>query len=355
MHRRAFLSSIGVSVTAPVYLSSKPVLSADITIGTVDSASAGIESVLINFKEFKIFSKYIDDSIESDISVVMSLEGKVVETVSGTAMLMNNEYMCLTDEFGHISQDDLDLDDQLYSDGQILVRVSHPSLADDKVFRRSFSITKFSPVAHWRLNDSSVSGDGGVVRDVSGNGFDGETVNGVTTDADGYSGTAFEFDGSSAYIQLPSLNGVHSNDGDRTVVAWVYADSHSDTYNHVFQYGKPTTNNAFSLATRDDAGLSEHTWGGTPSRNSVGSVPTNEWVHLAITYNKTSDTRKYYINGSLAGSIVDQGAPDTVFSNARIGARLDTLKEYWDGRIQDVRLYDKTLTEQQLNAVMSSI
>lgn len=68
MHRRAFLSSIGVSVTAPVYLSSKPVLSADITIGTVDSASAGIESVLINFKEFKIFSKYIDDSIESDIS-----------------------------------------------------------------------------------------------------------------------------------------------------------------------------------------------------------------------------------------------------------------------------------------------
>lgn len=79
----------------------------------------------------------------SQTSLVMSLEGKVVETVSGTAMLMNNEYMSLTDEFGHISQDDLDLDDQLYSDGQILVRVSHPSLADDKVFRRSFSITKF--------------------------------------------------------------------------------------------------------------------------------------------------------------------------------------------------------------------
>lgn len=355
MHRRAFLSSVSLSVTGSVCLSSRPVLSADITIGEVDSASTTIESVLVDFEELKIFSKYIDDEVESDISVAMSLEGEVVKEISDTVLLSNDRYVSLIDKFSYISKDNLDIGTELYSEGEIAVRVAHPSLANKSVFRRGFSITPFAPVAHWSLSDSSVSGDGGVVEDVSGNGFDGETKNGVTTDADGKSGTAFEFDGSSSYIELPSLDGVHSTDGDRTVSAWVYADSHSETYNHIFQYGKPSTNNAFSLTTRQDGGLSEHTWGGNPSRNSIGSVPTDEWVHLAITYSKQSDIRKYYVNGSLVGSIVDQGAPNTVFSNARIGARLDSITEYWDGRIQDVRLYDETLTGKQVNAVISSV
>lgn len=357
MFRRRFLSVIGASsISASSYLYSQSFVSADIEIGSVQSAfPKNVDTVLVNFKSFKLLSNYIDNSVSADISVVMSLDGEVVDSFSDTVALKNGSYVSVNDRIDYLSAEDLDFTGKSVLTGQITVEITHPSLPNDETFRKNFSITGLDPVAHWPLSDSSVSGDGGVVEDVSGNGFDGTTKNGVTTDANGYSGTAFEFDGSSSYIELPSLDGVHSSDGDRTVMAWAYADSHSDAYNHIFQYGKPSTNNAFSLTIRDDSGLSEHTWGGTPARNSVGSVPTGEWVHLAITYNREAETRKYYINGSLAGDIVGQGAPNTIFSNARIGARLDDLTEYWDGRIQDVRLYDRTLSEKQIDAVLSII
>lgn len=357
MLRRRFLSVVGASsISVSSYLYSESSVSADIKIGSVESAfPKNVDTVLVDFKSFKLLSKYIDESVQSDVSVVMRLDGEVVDSFSDTVQLKNNRYTSINDRIGYLSAEDLDFSGKTVLTGRINVRITHPSLPNDATFRKNFSITGLDPVAHWPLTDSSVSGDGGVVEDLSGNGFDGTTKNGVTTDASGYSGTAFEFDGSSTYISLPSLDGVHSSDGDRTVSAWVYADDHSDAYNHVFQYGTGSTNNAFSIATRSDTGLSEHTWGSSPSRNSVSSVPTGQWVHLAITYNKATSTRTYYIDGSSVGSITDQGAPDTQFSNARIGARLNDLTEYWDGRIQDVRLYDEALTQSQIDSVMKLV
>lgn len=345
-------SAMGLSIFSSIQ---KPNVAVSFSFDTIESEfSSNLDSILVKFRNFDILSKYINQNKQAEVSITMDLDGKTVAERTAKILLVNGESVSLLSEIEYVYVDGLDFKESDFVRGDVTVTVSHPSFSSQS-YHRTFSITGVDPVAHWSLKDDTTDGSGGIVKDLSGNGFNGQTVNGVVTDANGYSGTAFSFDGSSTYVELPSLEGVPFDDSDRTVSAWVYSDENGDAYNHIFQYGTGSSNSAFSITTRSDNGLSEHTWGSTPARNSVGSVPTGQWVHLAITYNKSTDTRRYYMNGSEIGSISDQGAPDTKRNNARIGARISDLTEYWDGKIQDVRLYDVVLSEDQIKAVMKAV
>lgn len=83
----------------------------------------------------------------------------------------------------------------------------------------------------------------------------------------------------------------------------------------------------------------------------VGSVPKNQWTHVAATYD--SSGFKYYINGALTGS--GATCPNAVhWQFLRIGGIDQGDVEKFEGTIKDVLVLKKALTPSQVQSFYTS-
>jgi hypothetical protein len=75
-------------------------------------------------------------------------------------------------------------------------------------------------------------------------------------------------------------------------------------------------------------------------------VPTNTWTHVASTYNGSKLT--IYINGVASGSMNVTGTTCANDEPLAVGAKnapaKGLLEAFWDGQLDDVRVYNKALT-----------
>ena len=83
--------------------------------------------------------------------------------------------------------------------------------------------------------------------------------------------------------------------------------------------------------------------------NGSATIGTNVWTHIAITYNISTKTASFYINGALNSSIsnsniVDQssGTQPLVIGAARVGQV--NQAGYLNGAVANVLVYNKVLT-----------
>jgi Concanavalin A-like lectin/glucanases superfamily len=87
--------------------------------------------------------------------------------------------------------------------------------------------------------------------------------------------------------------------------------------------------------------------------DSTVTVPTNTWAHVAATYNGTRLT--IYVNGVAAGSMQVSGTTCANDSPLAVGAKnapsKGLLEAFWDGQLDDVRIYNKALTATQIAAL----
>ena len=90
---------------------------------------------------------------------------------------------------------------------------------------------------------------------------------------------------------------------------------------------------------------------------STGTIDMNQWQHVAVVYNKTTGTAYFYKNGNpigggLIGSTV--GTSQTIDSSqiVRIGAQSGFSYDYFDGFIDDVKIFDTVLTQSQIQDEM---
>lgn len=192
--------------------------------------------------------------------------------------------------------------------------------------------------------------------DSSGHNNDGELFNGPQWTA-GLDGGALFFDGDLARIDAP-----RSVQDDFTLSAWIQADSpglgDEDAYGASY-YGWGGsgliyagnsiggTSDDFSLAvfnTRLSLGV------GNPrtSVTSENDVVTGEWVHVAGVRDVGAGTIRVYIDGALEGSL---GHPNTspLNKNPLITIAANTFSaRFYKGLIDEVRLYDKVLSDTEL-------
>jgi hypothetical protein len=88
--------------------------------------------------------------------------------------------------------------------------------------------------------------------------------------------------------------------------------------------------------------------------DSTVAVPTNTWTHVAATYNGTRLT--IYVNGVAAGSMLVSGTTCANNEPLAVGAKNDPthglLEAFWDGRLDEVRIYNKALTATQVAALV---
>ena len=92
--------------------------------------------------------------------------------------------------------------------------------------------------------------------------------------------------------------------------------------------------------------------GGTNVRMDTGSAMTG-WLHLAGIYDADRNTQTLYVNGtvideSTGATITSSGTGDLWFGGAK------SVNEYLDALVDDVRIYNHALTEEEIQTVMLS-
>jgi hypothetical protein len=84
-----------------------------------------------------------------------------------------------------------------------------------------------------------------------------------------------------------------------------------------------------------------------------GTVPLNAWSHIVGTWDGT--IMRSYINGSQVGSMALSGTVTEINNDALIGAGVDvTEPQYFDGIIDELKVYSKALTAAEVQAEYAS-
>ncbi|UCE46773.1 MAG: LamG domain-containing protein, partial [Phycisphaerales bacterium] len=214
-------------------------------------------------------------------------------------------------------------------------------------------------VGHWRLD--------GDASDSSGNGNDG-VLFGDPQWVAGKIGGALEFDGTDDRVEMPGTSpteGFPSVDGEVTWALWFKTGSSTVGSRPVMALG-PTgaahVSGNRSITIENSGVIMVRAWGvgGLTSLTSSATVDDDEWHHIAVTIafdtSGSSDPMKFYIDGDLSKGY----EVDNVNINANASAADDFIVTlgarggYYDGLIDDVRVYDHVLSEVEILAAMAA-
>ena len=190
-------------------------------------------------------------------------------------------------------------------------------------------------------------GSGTVVTDVSGNGNNG-TISGATWTTSGKYGNALIFNGTNALVTINNAASLQLTSG-MTLEAWVYPTTVSNKSRDVIYKGNDnyylegSTNNSRRPAL-----------GGTFGSPIYGTaaLTANTWTHLAGTYDGA--TMSLYINGVQVTSRAQTGAIATSTNPLQIGG--DSIYgQYFAGRIDEVRVYNRALGAAEIQSDMNTL
>jgi PKD repeat protein len=192
-------------------------------------------------------------------------------------------------------------------------------------------------------------GSGSTLTDVSGRNHHGRIYGAAWTNSGKY-GKALAFDGVNDFVKVSDSTALDLTTG-MTLEAWVYPTASQSGQRPVikkeaevyFLHAGSTTG-----TLRPSGGV---TIGSTiKSVTAPNAIPVNAWSHLALTYN--GSTLRLYVNGaqvasaSVSGTIKNGGA-------LRIGGD-SVYKQYFQGRVDDIRIYNRALTATQVQADMNT-
>ena len=192
----------------------------------------------------------------------------------------------------------------------------------------------------------------------------GRPTNGVTLneDAGGHLTKAYSFDGTNDNVNIYSsdLNSVFNPD-EGTLVAWAkYTGSWSDdTHHYIVDLTDSGSHNQVSLLKTTSNQLQVYTTAGdTPKSITSSSLgATTDWFQIVATWSKSNDQLKLYLNGDQVESTqTGLGTWSANFQSTGcvIGAGLSTGTSPWTGLINDVRLYDRALSAEEIGNLYSA-
>lgn len=207
-----------------------------------------------------------------------------------------------------------------------------------------------SEMRAWLPLDAS---SGTTATDMSGLGYDGTLMGGATWGAGRNGGQALSLDGKSGYLAVAP--DVVSDLGDFTIALWVYWNA-AATNARVFDLG--TSDIAYlALVPAGATGgmrfsVTGTTYFGEQSVAAASALPVGQWTHLAVTLSGT--TGALYVNGQLAASSDAIAlAPFQLGSTSQnwLGRSHYSADPYFDGRMQDLRIYSGALGAAEIAAL----
>ncbi|MFC1691822.1 LamG-like jellyroll fold domain-containing protein, partial [Nanoarchaeota archaeon] len=209
--------------------------------------------------------------------------------------------------------------------------------------------------------DTNVSAEtANAVRDYSGSGYNatlgGGTVGYMPTwVSEGYVGGAYDFDGINDYIAEDDID----ISSEITIMAWVYMKNNSQDKVIVSKAGTSVSNYDFRISGTNRLPRLLYVNGGWKGFYSESAtVDFNEWHHVAAVYKSgDANSRGMYIDGVEVANTFSSLTPSTLVVNnyaARIGGYWTGTTSYWNGSIDDVRIYDRILSAEEIKAIANN-
>ncbi|MHC4580133.1 MAG: LamG-like jellyroll fold domain-containing protein [Planctomycetota bacterium] len=197
-------------------------------------------------------------------------------------------------------------------------------------------------------------GSGGAVVDSGPSGIDG-AAHGDPSWADGAFGKALVLDGNDAYVDL-GKNPKFNITGQITVSAWIKVNAFDRNYQTIISKG----DTAWRLQRHAGTQALEFGCMGVPVPNNVtwggiyGKIGVNDgqWHHAAGTYD--GERISLYVDGALDVSVDAAGSIKANDAAVYIGENSEKPGRFWNGLIDDVRVYNYALGADEIAAIASS-
>jgi hypothetical protein len=215
-------------------------------------------------------------------------------------------------------------------------------------------VTDPNLLARWTLDEAS----GTKVVDWSGHGHHGTVVGAQWVD--GHDGAALAFNGVSDYVDLGTPQDLYLP-RDYTYCAWfrVAQNIHGNSGSQYLLCIGSRSDLVFGVEdlVGVDGDLSLHYYDTAPGFHAVGAGQT-DWLaggwHMAAGTKDAAGGHKLYIDGVLENS--DTNTNNDNYATTRmisLGAMAWINARYFHGVIDEVRIYNKALTEQEIQQVMA--
>jgi hypothetical protein len=198
---------------------------------------------------------------------------------------------------------------------------------------------------HWKLDETS----GTTASDSSSNGNDGTLTNmdPATDWVPGQIHGALEFDGGTEYVLVPHDASL-SMTNQFTVAAWICKGT-TVGYDLALNKGTSGSNQNYWFGTLDDKITFGFYKGGFQEFNFDANLQAGTWYHIAATYNIANEMVRVYLNGTevdnwSTNKTLEINSEDLYFGRSQYG-------EYWDGKLDDVRIYNRVLDQGEIQAL----
>ena len=218
-------------------------------------------------------------------------------------------------------------------------------------------------VGHWTFDgkDTLQSSQNTRVLDMSGQGNTGKLVNMSTTSARvvGKLGQALNFDGVDDYVTTNKAVNCNTSGGVFAISAWIYPTVSNTT---ILTFDNNAYSGGLAMSVESGNAFGAYCLNTTSTLNTVVStnantISLNQWQHIVMIYDNTTspDTITVYINGTRmainisSAADVEQSGP---FLIQKIGGPFPgqafVPANYFKGKIDDVRMYSRALTPQEI-------
>jgi hypothetical protein len=202
-------------------------------------------------------------------------------------------------------------------------------------------------VGAWGFDETA----GATTADASGTGNTG-TLSGATRTTAGRFGGALTFDGVNDWVTVPDAASLDLTTG-ATVEGWAYPTSAGAAWSwRTLAIKEAAGDLAWALYPFGDNGLpsgharsSNDLWATGPSAPAL-----NTWTHFAMTYDGA--TIRLFVNGTQVGTKAQTGVLAQTSQPLRFGGN-GVWGEFFAGRLDELRIYDRALSAAQIQADMN--
>lgn len=208
-------------------------------------------------------------------------------------------------------------------------------------------------VAHFMMNETSgssiieyVSANNGTWSDGSDNDVSGESRNGKLN-------KAIEFDGSNDQIAFP-LSTELQNMQSFTYSVWVKWDGTNGDYQGILDIRD--IGHIHTGFNDSSVSLRVYGWSGSDGVWRLGNTPVGEWRHIVVSYSyldPPGTDPRFYFDGRYIGGGSELTTPTGSFeasaqANGTIGRVNLSGSRFFNGIIDDVRVYNRVLTDTEI-------
>jgi hypothetical protein len=197
--------------------------------------------------------------------------------------------------------------------------------------------------------------------DASGNGFDGAVYGNPTWVASGYINEAVQLDGVDDYIEISQQPTMDSS--AFTVSFWARVDGGSGAFRSAFCARNTDVTGYVIYASNDNKWEFWSGGGSAPWQQLEGpAVQDGVWTHVAASFEPTAGPdgngiytgiKRLYINGTEVAQVSGSTYKMNTAQPVNIGRVADAETFYFNGLIDDVRIYDMALDQTQIQEVMN--